>query len=129
MTNRLKELRQKNHLTLKQLGQELNMRDNTLSQYETGKRNPKLEIWKKLADYFDVSVPYLLGLKDEVDSQFVIKEYEKRNTQLIKELTALCNRYPGASEYLEWFENKNHIEHGFINTIKDEEKNDDETKN
>lgn len=54
-------MRQERHLTLKQLGQEVNMRDNTLSQYETGKRHPKFEVWQKLADFFGVSVPYLQG--------------------------------------------------------------------
>ena len=37
------------------------MRDNTLSQYETGKRHPKFEVWQKLASFFHVSVPYLQG--------------------------------------------------------------------
>lgn len=60
--NRLKELRQKNNLTLKQLGKKLNMLDSTLSQYENGKRNPKDEIWDKLASFFNVSVPYIKGL-------------------------------------------------------------------
>ena len=46
--NRLKELRQKNNLTLKQLGQKLNMLDSTLSQYETGKETLKLKFGKKL---------------------------------------------------------------------------------
>lgn len=59
--NRIKELRQKNNLTLKQLGQKLNMLDSTLSQYENEKRNPNQEIWKKLADFFNVSVQYLKG--------------------------------------------------------------------
>ena len=59
MVNRLKELRQKNHLTLKKLGDEINMPNNTLSQYENGKREPKQEVWQKLADFFDVSVPYI----------------------------------------------------------------------
>ena len=61
MKNRIKELRQKNNLTLKELGHKVGMANNTLSQYETGKRNPKLETWQKLADYFNVSVPYLQG--------------------------------------------------------------------
>ncbi|CDI58581.1 helix-turn-helix transcriptional regulator [Lactobacillus helveticus] len=61
MKNRIKELRQKNNLTLKELGQKVGMANNTLSQYETGKREPKLETLKKLADYFDVPVPYLQG--------------------------------------------------------------------
>ena len=39
--NRIKELRKKNNLTLKQLGQQINMLDSTLSQYENGKRKPK----------------------------------------------------------------------------------------
>lgn len=59
--NRLKELRQKNNLTLKELGQKIGMANNTLSQYETGKRKPKLETWNKLADYFHVPVAYLKG--------------------------------------------------------------------
>lgn len=59
--NRIKELRTKKHLTLKELGEQLGMPNNTLSQYETGKREPKLETWQKLADYFNVSVPYLQG--------------------------------------------------------------------
>ncbi|MDB6253656.1 helix-turn-helix domain-containing protein [Lactobacillus amylovorus] len=61
MKNRIKELREKNNLTLKGLGKKVGLADNTLSQYETGKRHPKFEIWQKLADFFGVSVPYLQG--------------------------------------------------------------------
>lgn len=61
MKNRIKQLRQKNNLTLKELGQKVGMANNTLSQYETGKREPKLETWQKLASFFHVSVPYLQG--------------------------------------------------------------------
>ena len=73
--NRLKELRQKNNLTLKELGQKIGMANNTLSQYETGKREPKLETWNKLADYFHVSVPYLQGIDEEIyDLKFPTKQ-------------------------------------------------------
>lgn len=68
--NRLKELRQKNHLTLKKLGDEINMPNNTLSQYENGKREPKQEVWQKFADYFNVSVPYIRG---EIDTKLIAK--------------------------------------------------------
>ena len=64
MTNRLKELRQKNNLTLEKLGQKVNIPKNTLSRYESGKREPKIETWKKLADYFNVSTSYLMGLNN-----------------------------------------------------------------
>lgn len=63
--SRLKELRKKKHLTLEELGNAVGMLNSTLSQYENGKRNPKLEVWQKLADYFEVSVPYLKG---EIDT-------------------------------------------------------------
>lgn len=65
MQNRLKELRTKEHLTLKELGEQLGMPNSTLSRYETGKREPKLETWQKLADFFGVSVTYLQGLSQE----------------------------------------------------------------
>lgn len=59
--NRIKELRKEKGLTLKQMGQLLNIPDSTLSQYENERRKPKEEMWQKLADSFDVSVPYLQG--------------------------------------------------------------------
>lgn len=68
MKNRIKELRQKNNLTLKELGQKVGLATNTISRYETGKREPKLETWQKLADYFNVSVPYLQGFTDNYKS-------------------------------------------------------------
>ena len=72
--NRLKELRQKNNLTLKELGQKIGMANNTLSQYETGKREPKVETWQALADFFNVSVPYLQGIDEGIyDLKFPTK--------------------------------------------------------
>lgn len=61
MKNRLREVRKKRGLTLRRLGKELDMYDSRISQYETGKRQPNIETWQKLADYFNVSVPYLQG--------------------------------------------------------------------
>ena len=69
-SNRLKELRKRNHLTLKELGQNVGMANNTLSQYENGKRNPNDKVWQQLADYFEISVPYLKG---EIDTEYVGK--------------------------------------------------------
>ena len=63
--NRIKELRKEKNLTLKELGEKVGMRDNTLSQYENEKRNPNDEIWRKLAVFFDVSTDYIKGLSHE----------------------------------------------------------------
>ena len=69
MENRLKELRQKNNLTLKELGSKIGIPNNSLSQYENGRRQAKLEVWQKLADFFDVSVPYLQGFETQVPNR------------------------------------------------------------
>lgn len=64
--NRIKELREKNNLTLRGLGKEINMSSSRISQYETGKREPKLETWQKLATFFNVSIPYLQGIDERI---------------------------------------------------------------
>lgn len=65
MENRIGELRKEKGMTLKQLAEKFELRDNTLSQYETGKRKPSVELLFLLADYFDVTIDYLLKLTDE----------------------------------------------------------------
>lgn len=40
---------------------ELGMSQNTISRYETGAREPSRDDLIAIADYFDVSVDYLLG--------------------------------------------------------------------
>ncbi|MCZ0744927.1 helix-turn-helix domain-containing protein [Ligilactobacillus sp. UO.C109] len=62
MNNRIKEIRNKEKLTLRELSQKIGIASNTLSQYETGKREPKLEMWQALAKSLSVPVPYLQGL-------------------------------------------------------------------
>ena len=57
---RLKELRRTRHITQLKLALDLNMSQNTISRYETGEREPGLTELVKIADYFDVSVDYLL---------------------------------------------------------------------
>ena len=77
--NRLKELRTSKNLTLKELGKAVGMRDNTLSQYENGKREPKKETWEKLANFFDVSVDYITGFSSEKWSTFSLIEENLKN--------------------------------------------------
>lgn len=73
--NRIKELREKNNLTLRGLGKEINMSSSRISQYETGKREPKLSTWQTLANFFYVSVPYLQGIDEETyDLKFATKK-------------------------------------------------------
>ncbi len=62
--NRLKELRKEKKLTQKELAEETDIPYRTLQRWEKGENNIKPEKTKKLADYFGVSVPYLLGYDD-----------------------------------------------------------------
>ena len=57
---RLKELRKKKHMTQQRLAIELNMSQNSISRYETGVREADYKTLILIADYFNVSVDYLL---------------------------------------------------------------------
>ena len=46
---------------MKELGAEIGVAESTISQYETGKRQPDYETLLKLSEYFGVSVDCLLG--------------------------------------------------------------------
>lgn len=59
--NRIKILRLVNNKTQKDIADYLGVTRQTIASYEQGKRKPKLETWQTLADYFNVSVPYLQG--------------------------------------------------------------------
>lgn len=59
--NVLKELRTKKHLTGEELGNALNVTKVAISNWENGNRTPDTEMLKKIANYFDVSLDYLLG--------------------------------------------------------------------
>ena len=63
MKNRIKELRESRNVSQEELATVLDTTQQSISLYESGKREPKLETWQKLADYFDVSVPYLQGFE------------------------------------------------------------------
>lgn len=83
MSNRLRELRNKKNLTLTQLGKKVGLANNTLSQYETGKREPRLETWQKLASFFGVSVSYLQGIEaySENDIFKIMQDSYKHGTK------------------------------------------------
>lgn len=76
--NKLRELRQEKKLSLAKMSKEINISASLLGYYEREEREPKKETWEKLANYFKVSVPYLMGLTDTD---------EKKRQQAVKELT------------------------------------------
>ena len=64
MGNRLRQLRKERGLTLEEMAKMMNSNRGSLSRYELGEVELKQEFAKQLADFFDVSVDYLLGYGD-----------------------------------------------------------------
>lgn len=61
---RLKELRKSKHISQLKLSLDLNMNQNSISRYETGEREADYATLIKIADYFDVSIDFLLERTD-----------------------------------------------------------------
>lgn len=61
---RLKELRMAKNMTLKQMAEQLGMVQRNYQRYETGEVDPPLSKTIALADFFDVSLDYLVGRSD-----------------------------------------------------------------
>lgn len=61
---RLKELRKKRGISQLKLALDLHMSQNSISRYETGARQADYATLIRFADYFDVSLDYLLERTD-----------------------------------------------------------------
>ena len=61
---RLKELRKSNGISQLKLAMDLGLNQNSVSRYETGEREADYHTLIMLADYFDVSIDYLLERTD-----------------------------------------------------------------
>lgn len=64
MYKRVRELREDKDLTQKQVGQILNMSQTGYSQYEIGKNDIPTSVLINLANFYNVSVDYILGITD-----------------------------------------------------------------
>ena len=62
---RLQQLRKQKNLSQLQLAMALNMNQNSISRYETGEREADYKTLILFADYFNVSIDYLVGRTDE----------------------------------------------------------------
>ena len=58
---RIAQLRKSRSMSQFQLAKTLNIATSTLGMYERNKRKPNMEMLEKLADFFGVSIDYLLG--------------------------------------------------------------------
>ena len=57
----IRNLREDNDKKQQELADYLNVKQTTYSKYELGKINIPIEVFIKLADYYDVSIDYIVG--------------------------------------------------------------------
>ena len=76
----LKDLREDRDITRKDLATALNISVSTLGMYEQGRREPNIDMLIKMADYFDVSIDFLVG-----------RSFKNENNELLLEALHLKN--------------------------------------
>lgn len=84
----LKLLREQKNMSQSQIGEIFHASQNTVSQWENGKRKPSYDIIEEIANFFNVSVDYLLG-REEHTSMDYLSGYsnEHRKTDSYIDLT------------------------------------------
>ncbi|WP_196479864.1 helix-turn-helix domain-containing protein [Clostridium tyrobutyricum] len=85
---RIKILRTENGLTQEEFGKPYNIKKSTVSQYESGSSKPDDELKKKIAQDYNVSLDWLMGLTDIRD---LLKSADK--------ITKSLNDDPELSEF------------------------------
>ena len=77
--NRLRTLRLEKGLNGIELGKMFNFSKSTISSWENETREPSHEILKILANYFEVSLDYLLGISDNRFNKPVVVANDKKD--------------------------------------------------
>ena len=84
MKNRIREIRKAHKLTMKQLGEKIGLAESTISQYETGKRQPDLEAQAKMCELFGVPLGYLMGVEEKEKTATEGDDLNLDDKQLLK---------------------------------------------
>lgn len=91
--NVLKQLRQEKGITQKEIAKILGISQAAYSLYEKGQREPKYEMLEKIADFFNVSVGFLVsGQKDYIYSIAEIP-FSDRFSELFSGVSELAEEY------------------------------------
>ena len=85
---KLKQLRKKYNLTQQQLADKLNIQKKTYFNYENDLRQPDIEMLKKLADFFDVTIDEIVGHKKK-DNELASLTLSKLQKEAINEILRL----------------------------------------
>lgn len=75
INERIKQLRVDNNLLQKEIAKILNVPKNTYGAWERGNNEPSVDIIIKLADFYQISIDYLLN-REEEDGRIIVQELE-----------------------------------------------------
>lgn len=67
---RIRDLREDADLTQKELSQILNLNQRAYAYYESGKRSLPIDVLINIAEYFNTTTDYILGLTDNPDKPY-----------------------------------------------------------
>ena len=73
----LQTLRKANSLTQQELADKLHYSDKSISKWELGYATPSVDILKEFADYFGVTVDYLITPHEEEETKEMVKQKQK----------------------------------------------------
>lgn len=84
---KLRELRKNAGLTQQQLAEKLFVNRNTYQNYEAGTTQPDFATLRKIAEFFNVTIDYLIG-KSESDLILI----SKNDFQILKEAASIIDK-------------------------------------
>ena len=87
MQNRIKVLREDADLTQAKLGSIIGVNSHTISCYELGTSQPNMQTLTQLAEYFNVTIDYLVGRTDINTMQLKAAIHYRQVIKNIKKLT------------------------------------------
>ena len=89
---KIRYLRIKSNLTSKELSRIINISESSISLYENDKRKPSIKLIIKMADFFNVSTDFLLGVSTNTLSELVKDTEADISTLLENIITLLSNQ-------------------------------------
>lgn len=113
--DRIKKLADERKISITQLQEDLGMSKNYLYKWNVEDANPKIELLKKVADYFNVSIDYLIGrtnkreIADNDSELFAAEEspkYETLAAHIKDDVTE--DEMDDIKKYIEFLKSKRH---------------------
>lgn len=90
---RLRSLRKQNKLTQKKLAMEMGVGQTTIANYENNSRFPNPDILKAFADFFNVSIDYLVGRNNLLNNTAAKENIDKLNIDLDLDYSTITKIY------------------------------------